>query len=60
MLEAGSVPTRVYCAGPLFNRAERDEMTDIADVLCEAGYTVYLPHRDGMDGMFCARFVAPL
>ena len=50
MLEAGSSPaTRVYCAGPLFNRAERDEMTDIADVLCEAGYTVYLPHRDGME-----------
>ena len=42
-------PIRVYCAGPLFNQAERREMTEIADVLCEAGYLVYLPHRDGME-----------
>lgn len=42
-------PTCVYCAGPLFNQAERDEMTAIADVLCDAGYSVYLPHRDGME-----------
>jgi nucleoside 2-deoxyribosyltransferase len=42
-------PIRIYCAGPLFNQAERDEMTVIADVLCEAGFTVYLPHRDGME-----------
>ncbi len=40
---------RVYCAGPLFNQAERDEMTDIAEVLCDAGFDVYLPHRDGME-----------
>lgn len=40
---------RVYCAGPLFNQAERDEMTAIADLLCEAGHFVYLPHRDGME-----------
>lgn len=44
-----SSPIRIYCAGPLFNQAERDEMTAISDVLCEAGYTVYLPHRDGME-----------
>ena len=40
---------RVYCAGPLFNQSERSEMTAIADVLCENGYQVYLPHRDGME-----------
>jgi len=40
---------KVYCAGPLFNPTERAEMTAIADALCEAGYTVYLPHRDGME-----------
>jgi len=40
---------RVYCAGPLFNQSERDEMRTIADVLCEAGFVVYLPHRDGME-----------
>ncbi|WP_417378198.1 nucleoside 2-deoxyribosyltransferase [Gimesia sp.] len=42
-------PIRVYCAGPLFNRSEREEMTAIADLLMESGYTVYLPHRDGME-----------
>lgn len=40
---------RIYCAGPLFNQAERDEMTAISDRLEEAGYPVYLPHRDGME-----------
>ena len=40
---------RIYCAGPLFNQAERDEMTAIADALSEAGFSVYLPHRDGME-----------
>lgn len=40
---------RVYCAGPLFNRAEREEMTAIADLLVRAGFEVYLPHRDGME-----------
>lgn len=40
---------RVYCAGPLFNQAERDEMTAIADLLQADGFAVYLPHRDGME-----------
>lgn len=40
---------RVYCAGPLFNQAERDEMTAIADRLQDEGFAVYLPHRDGME-----------
>ncbi|MCH8223164.1 MAG: nucleoside 2-deoxyribosyltransferase, partial [Chloroflexi bacterium] len=40
---------RVYCAGPLFNRSERAEMTAIAEVLCASGYRVFLPHRDGME-----------
>ncbi len=40
---------RVYCAGPLFNQAERNEMTAIADALAQADYPVYLPHRDGME-----------
>ncbi|MCA9005248.1 MAG: nucleoside 2-deoxyribosyltransferase [Planctomycetaceae bacterium] len=42
-------PIRVYCAGPLFNRSEREEMTAIANQLMESGFTVYLPHRDGME-----------
>jgi nucleoside 2-deoxyribosyltransferase len=44
-----TLPHRVYCAGPLFCQAERDEMTAIADRLVAAGYEVYLPHRDGME-----------
>ncbi|MFK7777584.1 MAG: nucleoside 2-deoxyribosyltransferase [Gimesia sp.] len=40
---------RVYCAGPLFNRSEREEMTAISNLLTETGYSVYLPHRDGME-----------
>ena len=35
---------KIYCAGPLFNAAERQEMTAIADLLVEHGYDVYLPH----------------
>jgi len=38
---------RIYCAGPLFNRAEQEEMTEIARVLQGAGFSVFLPHRDG-------------
>ncbi|MCA9097211.1 MAG: nucleoside 2-deoxyribosyltransferase [Planctomycetaceae bacterium] len=39
----------VYCAGPLFNQSERDEMTSIAELLTRRGFGVYLPHRDGME-----------
>lgn len=39
----------VYCAGPLFCQSEREEMMEIADVLVDHGYRVYLPHRDGME-----------
>lgn len=39
----------VYCAGPLFNPAERNEMVAIAEVLEEAGHTTFLPHRDGLE-----------
>ncbi|ADG67169.1 hypothetical protein Plim_1335 [Planctopirus limnophila DSM 3776] len=44
-----NVLPRVYCAGPLFNSSEREEMTSIANRLNAAGYPVYLPHRDGME-----------
>lgn len=52
MHHAGKSPNgacRVYCAGPLFNQAERAEMTAIAACLTNAGFLVYLPHRDGME-----------
>jgi nucleoside 2-deoxyribosyltransferase len=38
---------RIYCAGPLFNRAEQEEMAEIARTLEGSGFSVFLPHRDG-------------
>ena len=40
---------RVYCAGPLFNPPEREEMSAIAAVLEAAGHTTFLPQRDGFE-----------
>ncbi|MBX3411878.1 MAG: nucleoside 2-deoxyribosyltransferase [Pirellulales bacterium] len=40
---------RVYCAGPLFNEAERREMLQIAGVLSSAGFEPFVPHSDGME-----------
>lgn len=40
--------TRVYLAGPLFNAAERDFNEKITSVLEKAGYSVFLPQRDGI------------
>ena len=41
-------PPRVYCAGPLFNRAEQAEMAEIAMLLEGAGFRTFLPQRDGL------------
>ena len=40
---------RVYCAGPLFCQAERQEMEQIAGVLRAAGFEPFVPHADGME-----------
>ena len=40
---------RVYCAGPLFNDAERCEMIRIAECLRRHGFETFLPHADGME-----------
>lgn len=40
---------KVYCAGPLFNPKEREEMQLIATALEDAGYSVFLPQRDGLE-----------
>ena len=40
---------KVYCAGPLFNQKEREEMADIAEALEKNDLTVFLPHRDGFE-----------
>jgi len=49
LLFPGMDALRIYCAGPLFNHSERTEMAAIADRLTDAGFDVYLPHRDGME-----------
>ncbi len=42
-------PIRVYCAGPLFNEAEREEMAKIADGVRDEGGKPFLPHEDGFE-----------
>lgn len=39
----------VYCAGPLFNQAERETMAQIAGALEARGFQTFLPHRDGLE-----------
>lgn len=44
---------RVYCAGPLFNQKEKDEMQELADGLKAAGFDTFLPQRDGLELTAC-------
>lgn len=46
MLKPGNQPYRIYCAGPLFNASERAEMEMLADILQQAEFRTFLPHRD--------------
>ncbi len=40
---------KIYCAGPLFNPKEREDMEEIASVLEKNLFDVFLPHRDGLE-----------
>jgi nucleoside 2-deoxyribosyltransferase len=40
---------KIYCAGPLFNNKEKEEMQEIAISLERSGYEVFLPQRDGLE-----------
>ncbi|HED37272.1 MAG TPA: nucleoside 2-deoxyribosyltransferase [Ignavibacteria bacterium] len=40
---------KIYCAGPLFNPKEKEEMQEIATILENNGFDVFLPHRDGFE-----------
>jgi nucleoside 2-deoxyribosyltransferase len=40
---------KIYCAGPLFNPKEREEMLSIATVLNSSGYSYFLPQEDGLE-----------
>lgn len=39
---------KIYCAGPIFNTKEREEMEEIAEILRQNGFDVFLPHKDGL------------
>ena len=41
---------QAYIAGPLFNEGERWFDEQIEQVAAAAGYTTFLPHRDGTEG----------
>ena len=45
--------TKIYCAGPLFNEAEREDMTAVAHALEAGGFDTFLPHRDGIEMRLC-------
>ena len=49
----GNGRTRVYCAGPLFNEKEREEMQQIAGRLEACGFDTFLPQRDGLELTTC-------
>ena len=40
---------KIYCAGPLFNEPEKEEMAAIAAQLESAGHETFLPQRDGFE-----------
>jgi len=48
---------KVYCAGPLFNLKEREEMADIASHLEKSGYATFLPQRDGLELTKCVELL---
>lgn len=50
---------KIYCAGPLFNEAERYDMLRLAECLEKAGFDTFLPQRDGLElGHLSGRLVA--
>jgi len=40
---------RVYCAGPLFNAKEQEQMRELAEYLEDKGFSTFLPQRDGLE-----------
>lgn len=53
----GKDKMKVYCAGPLFNTKEREEMAQMAACLAEAGYDTFLPQRDGLELTKCVELL---
>lgn len=44
------MPIKAYIAGPLFNEGERWFDEQIDQCVREAGFSTFLPHRDGKEG----------
>lgn len=44
---------RIYCAGPLFNAKERQEMQELATCFEDGGFATFLPQRDGLELSVC-------
>jgi nucleoside 2-deoxyribosyltransferase len=44
-----SAGSPVYCSGPMFSVGDKWEQQNVADALAGAGYTTYLPQRDGIE-----------
>lgn len=42
---------RIYFAAPLFSDAERQYNREVAGLFEDAGHSVFLPQRDGFEGM---------
>lgn len=42
---------RIYFAAPLFSDAELEYNREVADLFEDAGHSVFLPQRDGYEGM---------
>jgi len=40
---------KIYCAGPLFNNKEQEEMAEISNILENKGFKTFLPQRDGIE-----------
>jgi nucleoside 2-deoxyribosyltransferase len=47
--------TKIYCSGPLFCPEERAGMLAISRVFEDAGFTTYLPQRDGLERVVLGR-----
>lgn len=52
-----AIKEKIYCAGPLFTKKEREEMHDIASALEKEGFTTFLPQRDGLEMTSCVSFL---
>ncbi len=48
--EPGKAPgSPVYCAGPMFSLGDKREEKRISKVLTSAGFSTYLPHKEGIE-----------